>query len=228
MSVYLGNTEIGQMFLGSTEIGQAYLGSTKVWESEQSLPYDAEIDYLESTGTQWINTLVKQKDTKKYLSVNVNIRVPILESDEHDIVGSGNYSTPTMGYKDANYFMWSYTSTSWYPKSADTSWHNTTYTFNVGKGRTFSEDGIIYTQDTFTNNFINGQYNSLFIFASGPNRHTLKCQLRSVNIVIDDILQFDAIPVRVGRVGYLYDKVSGQLFANAGSGNFILGNDKTT
>lgn len=36
----------------------------------------------------------------------------------------------------------------------------------------------------------------------------------------------DLIPVRVGQVGYLYDKVSGNLFGNSGTGNFILGPDK--
>lgn len=35
----------------------------------------------------------------------------------------------------------------------------------------------------------------------------------------------DLIPVRVGNVGYMYDKVSGQLFGNAGTGDFILGPD---
>lgn len=35
----------------------------------------------------------------------------------------------------------------------------------------------------------------------------------------------DFIPVRVGQVGYMYDKVSGQLFGNAGTGEFILGPD---
>jgi hypothetical protein len=36
----------------------------------------------------------------------------------------------------------------------------------------------------------------------------------------------DLIPVRVGQVGYMYDKVSGQLFGNSGTGEFILGADK--
>ena len=35
----------------------------------------------------------------------------------------------------------------------------------------------------------------------------------------------DLIPVRVGKVGYMYDKVSGQLFGNAGTGAFVLGPD---
>jgi hypothetical protein len=36
----------------------------------------------------------------------------------------------------------------------------------------------------------------------------------------------DFIPVRIGNVGYMYDKVSGKLFGNTGTGNFILGPDK--
>ena len=35
------------------------------------------------------------------------------------------------------------------------------------------------------------------------------------------------IPVRVGDVGYMYDRVSGQLFGNSGTGAFIIGPDKT-
>ena len=36
----------------------------------------------------------------------------------------------------------------------------------------------------------------------------------------------DMIPVRVGSVGYMYDRVSGQLFGNDGTGDFIVGPDK--
>ena len=38
-------------------------------------------------------------------------------------------------------------------------------------------------------------------------------------------LRLDMIPVRVGSVGYMYDKVSGRLFGNAGTGDFVLGPD---
>ena len=38
----------------------------------------------------------------------------------------------------------------------------------------------------------------------------------------------ELIPVRVGQVGYLYDKISGQLFGNQGTGDFVLGPDKGT
>lgn len=35
----------------------------------------------------------------------------------------------------------------------------------------------------------------------------------------------DYIPVRFGTTGYLYDKVSGKLFGNQGTEEFILGPD---
>ena len=54
-----------------------------------------------------------------------------------------------------------------------------------------------------------------------------KCSLKMYmsSIVLNDVCVRNFIPVRVGNVGYMYDKVSGQLFGNSGTGNFILGPD---
>lgn len=41
----------------------------------------------------------------------------------------------------------------------------------------------------------------------------------------NNMLVRDFIPVRVGQVGYMYDRVSKELFGNISSGTFILGND---
>lgn len=41
----------------------------------------------------------------------------------------------------------------------------------------------------------------------------------------DGVLTYDFIPVRYRGVGYLYDKVSGRLFGNQGSGEFVIGAD---
>lgn len=51
--------------------------------------------------------------------------------------------------------------------------------------------------------------------------------IHKAQIYNDEQLVFDAIPVRKGNVGYLYDRVSGHLFGNSGTGGFILGPDKT-
>lgn len=47
----------------------------------------------------------------------------------------------------------------------------------------------------------------------------------SFKILQNSTLVRDFIPVRKGKTGYMYDKVSGQLFGNAGTGDFVLGPD---
>ena len=64
-------------------------------------------------------------------------------------------------------------------------------------------------------------------YAGNPwSDRLFKGKIRSVKIYNGENLLTDFIPVRVGQVGYLYDKVSGELFGNQGSGNFTLGPDK--
>ncbi len=61
MSIYLGNTEIGQIYLGETEISKAYLGSDLIFESGGSptpptpLPYNAQVEYLQGGSAPYIN-----------------------------------------------------------------------------------------------------------------------------------------------------------------------------
>lgn len=50
-------------------------------------------------------------------------------------------------------------------------------------------------------------------------------RIYSCKIYEDSVLVRDMIPVRVGTTGYMYDKVSEQLFDNKGTGSFVLGND---
>lgn len=38
-------------------------------------------------------------------------------------------------------------------------------------------------------------------------------------------LMMDLVPVRIGQVGYMYDQISGALYPNSGTGDFILGPD---
>ena len=50
-------------------------------------------------------------------------------------------------------------------------------------------------------------------------------KIYNVKISQGDEIVMDLIPVRVGTTGYMYDTVSGELFGNAGTGEFILGSD---
>lgn len=218
MGAYLGNTEIGQMFLGSTEIGQAYLGSTKVWEKSgvtppQPVPYDAEIEYLQSTGTQVIDSgIVGNLDTEIEISFKTTSTIA------RAVAGSRGDNTNDINlYVDNNASMRFGNKYIINPFSPNTSYtiiaNKTAFTIN-GTARAINAKNTFVTPS------------NLFIF--GNQIRAGAFILYYIKISKDGYLVRDFIPVRVGQVGYLYDKVSRQLFANAGSGNFILGNDKTT
>lgn len=55
----LGTASISDLMLGTTRITKAYLGSGLVWQKATPITYDAEVEYLQSTGTQWIDTGLK-------------------------------------------------------------------------------------------------------------------------------------------------------------------------
>lgn len=97
---------------------------------------------------------------------------------------------------------------------------------------TFSYSGDEYT---FNGNVYNTTtYNcttSLLLFSDHRQDISViayPLKMKFMKIIVDDVLTRDYIPVRVDTTGYMYDKVSSTLFGNAGTGDFILGNDKTT
>ncbi len=69
----------------------------------------------------------------------------------------------------------------------------------------------------------------LAIFALNNNGSKIaftKLKMYDALIYDSDVIVRDFIPVRIGTTGYMYDKVSGKLFGNSGTGEFILGPDK--
>ena len=56
-------------------------------------------------------------------------------------------------------------------------------------------------------------------------RADAKYHLHSFRATDGGVVITDYVPVRVGQVGYLFDRVSGTLLGNAGTGDFVLGPD---
>ena len=230
MGAYIGNTEVGQMFLGSTEIGQAYLGSTKVWEKggvtppQPSLPYDAEIEFLECTGTQWIDTgSIGSESTDAY---EIVFR-PKSTANQMRFLSTSSTQEPNavnLYRNGSGYFGFIYGG-SWLnhgttPGLIGTALH--TWKCDLKSGINVI-DGADYTITSAARNYTStgnilfgGQFGSYPIFIG---------ELHSLKKWTNDVLVINMVPVRVGQVGYMYDKVSGELFGNAGTGNFILGRD---
>lgn len=191
--------------------------------------YDAEVEYLQSSGTQWI-------DTKIIATNNTSIDTGFLRVPyklNFYIVGA----RPS-GYKNNEYAITPYTNGACsiiYGNAEDTNLNspivnNTYYRCVTNKNRLslYDSEGTIVTSVVASTNSFNTQY-SLAVF--GENRggtvliSDVKLRLYYLKIYDNTTLVRDFIPVRVGSTGYMYDKVSGQLFGNSGTGNFVLGQD---
>lgn len=65
-----------------------------------------------------------------------------------------------------------------------------------------------------------------YLFARSGILQYGKIRIYATKMYNGTLLVRDFIPVKMNGIGYMYDKVSGQLFGNSGTGNFILGPDK--
>ena len=165
------------------------------------LPYDAEIEYLQSTGTQWIDT--------EYRSDNTNaIELTVVTDGTSGFMGSnGNLQMDLTLSKELGKRTMM-----------------VTHSKNIGP-KTYVNGSLVKSQNYH-------KYNGYIIalFAMGKSGTTVgentRAKVYSSELRVGNITVRDLIPVRVGNVGYMYDKVSKQLFGNAGTGSFILGPDK--
>lgn len=180
----------------------------------KSLPYDAEIEYLQGSGTQYLNTgLYGNLDTKVEVSVNISsfpcFACGVRPSDNNGIT---MYATSNGTQRFGN-------------KSTTRSWSmNIKHTASINKDY-FIYDGNSVSLNTTTSFTTSDTIHLMWAGYQAQTTAIMKGKLYYAKIWSGGTLIFDGIPVRVGTTGYMYDKVSGQLFGNAGTGDFILGND---
>jgi hypothetical protein len=186
-------------------------------------PYDAEIEYLESTGTQYIDTGI------------------VLTADDN--LASTKLSTTNFDFTSDNAIYGCQTSNSdavvCFRNMAGRvrfRWGSELYKdINVVRNRP-SEVVVELSDSALTATCIdNGesvtipqgkQYSPFPLFLFGSNKNGEVWLSKGARIYYFKLSnKLDLIPVRVGDVGYMYDRVSGQLFGNAGEGSFVLGSD---
>lgn len=188
----------------------------------KKLPYDAEIEYLGSTGTQWIDTgIIPKTNTKaqfRFINSVVTGDCILGYTDEND----------KKSWRFFNYSLKAYLDL---PGANNT--RNRIYGGTINAGVLYNlEIGNIYVKNLSTGtNIISGTASPSFVgintirLNNGGKGISSKNYFYYVKIFEGSSLVRDMIPVRVGQTGYMYDKVSEQLFGNAGTGDFILGPD---
>lgn len=188
------------------------------------LPYDSVVEYLESTGTQWIDTGVVGNGSYKY-----TLYVDDYFNRQHGgqwVFGSRiSSSNGQVGFfvngNDYKLYL-AYGSSQRIFDLCTTYQNSCEVTISDGIFRVGNKSHT-YSVSSFSNN------RNIALFALNNNgsiyamRNIRIGYFRIENEV--GVLLRDFIPVRVGQVGYVYDRVSGQLFGNAGTGAFIVGPD---
>lgn len=200
---------------------------TAAWSGKR-LPYDAEVEYLESTGTQYVETEVTRGQTSQ---LRLQSTMSFSGSASANAFGWGQtLSGPCVGIKSAQPYMYfNLTGSDEYSTLTYTA--NTVVTIDIdgASGKVTINDGTTtYTATRAVSTWTGSGEMVLFGFTNSAGIQPRNQRIYACKIYVNGVLVRDYIPVRKGTVGYLYDSVSGKLFGNAGTGAFIIGPDKTT
>ena len=198
-------------------------GTIGARESVRVLPYDIEVEYLESSGAQYIDTGVTppyaatvafaakvgvstNDGTRRFLCASSNSN-----NNHYTEIGGNmrfgvgrNYCNVTLQVSKLYD-----TETVFVPTKFDAS---------------IIVDGTTYTASSTASVTSNWYRLVLFrITAQYTGSHQM---LGPVRISVNSNVVRDFIPVRKDSVGYMFDKVTRTMYSNAGTGSFILGPDK--
>lgn len=208
----------------SVDWGYTFSQTTKYLHAK-SLAYDSEVEYLESTGTQYID-LPLSVPAGTYM--DVVFTAICLHPNNNNYGLWGTY--PQNQFSSWFYSYNSETNFSLMSTMVGTQSTNGGYNLRVGKPSTvkISTTGVTEYNGTFTslNRPLTSDVTSLRIFGVTESNNRYPIRISMFRVHVGDELVYDLIPVRIGNKGYFYDLISRVLFGNAGTGDFVLGGDK--
>ena len=209
------------------------LGARTATWGGKALPYDAEVEYLESTGTQWIDTRANANS-----NLSVEIKMANVGTPWNNVNPTGAVLSEPLCRHHIN-FPTDYVVTYYFGKN-DACRIKSKYMPADAEIFTFKVDAISkkFMLGTVIGTFPNDTFDTgLSYWLFGRNGTTPpsigSLRIYSAKLWDGNILARDFIPVRFTNErgeteGAMYDRVSGQLFHNAGTGAFIIGPNKTT
>ena len=198
-----------------------YMGGVK------RLPYDAEVEWLKSNGTQYIDTLL-------YGSMDLDFEIvvkPVNSGTQFQNVLGDRYSSSSRRYS----LMYDRTSGTqggyWNCGSSNEVQIPRQYR-DFSNFVTFKKEGLdVYANGNKIGTFSQQEFttpNTIILFGmrnNGTMSNPFQGYIESCKFSLNGTLLKDFIAVRKGTIGYLYDKVSKQLSIN--NGVFEVGPDKT-
>ena len=186
----------------------------------RGVPYDEEIEYLESTGTQCIILPANNYD-------GIDIMLEPAESSNYGNIGrrTGTRADSICFNTTSGWGFRAYSASTWTNDTNRSLRHATVH------GTTATLDGVSYALANGWNTvaFANSPFALFGLFSPGTQAmySYASCKIGACALYVGNEKVYDFIPVRVGTTGYLYDRVTRKLFGNQGTGNFERGPDKS-
>jgi len=193
----------------------------------RSLPYDAEVEYLESVSgeNQYIDTGIKA-------SGNLVARIKVFDYFEDGVLNRGQWlfgGRNAYNQKSFGFFIDRATYTVNFAYGNNTLFYNSYQSYQNQDEIYIDGNGNIsigeITHSYSMTNFVGGYNIYLFCLNNGGSIIGGPNKIGSVYIS-NGVDTIDFIPVRKNGVGYYYDKVSGRLFGDVRGIGFRYGTDK--
>lgn len=193
-------------------------------------PYDARVAYLEGTGTQWIDTglfavtnrkynirFLPTTDYAQYYSYNC---FPLVSTSILTSLGIFGIINSTNGYRvGLNSGVKTINDDGYY-----NTWHDV-YLDTTNGNRFASLDGVVVFTSASTGGNLPSTHIVLWNNTGKSGSGSGKLAYFSVTDATTGQKIQDLIPVRKNGVGYMYDRVTGTLLGNSGTGDFVIGPD---
>lgn len=197
-------------------------------EAKANIPSEyEEVEYIESTGTQYIDTGININTTTSRYETKIN---PSSVSDASGIFGTRNNTTADV--RSMNIFIINGAfRLDWLSGTALSEINispNTEYTISITRGLA-TINNVDYTSEQTTS--VNGLYTFYignFNNAGRPFSNGFSGKIYYSKLYNKNILVFDGVPCyrKSDNVAGLYDLVNNTFYTNQGTGNFIVGSIK--
>lgn len=226
-------TDLGMITINTTNGNQIHRGETEPVAnlgidgdvyvvSEETQPLTP-IEYIETSGTQWINTGIMPK-----YNTRVVLDISHISKSDTMVLGAKNADSATAAlqyglyYRNATTMRFDY-----FGKNASATVSNVTTRATIDVNKNVAS---LYGK-TITNTAVSSgevPYN-MYLFAlntAGNVTNPISARLYSAKIYDNDVLVRDFVPVLDSDgVACLYDKVYNKCYYNAGSGAFSAGSE---
>lgn len=210
----LGEKSIKSLYLGDKAISEVYLGDRLVFKAKNY----TELEYLESTGTQWIDidttidTSTDEIELYFQLTDTNNYKWFFGEYDTNARLGLGSGD----GANKRN-FLYQQSAT----KVKDVDMYDKQHSYLINSDGGFIDGSKIVNYSSFSST------STLYLFnlnIDSTSDYRCKCKVWGYRHYRNGVLIRDFIPVLdKDNVPCMYDKVTGQFFYNQGTGEFLYG-----